>query len=73
MTALGKISDDEFEAKLANEMANEDNNNESSEPMSTDELERAQTLDTAKKQISRKKFAEEDGVARLMRKEGGDS
>lgn len=44
MTASGKISDDEFEAKLANEMANEDDDNESSEPMSADELERAQTL-----------------------------
>lgn len=42
-----KMSDDEFEAKLANEMAEEDDDDKDSEPMSAEELERAQTLDMA--------------------------
>lgn len=42
-----KMSDDEFEAKLANEMANEDDDDKHSEPMSAEELERVQTLDMA--------------------------
>lgn len=61
-----KMSDDEFEAKLANEMANEDDDDKSSEPMSAEELERAQTLDMAKKQISRKKLGNPLAQLRLV-------
>ncbi|KAL7910293.1 SNF2 family DNA-dependent ATPase [Trichoderma velutinum] len=61
-----KMSDDEFEAKLANEMANEDDDDKDSEPMSAEEMERAQTLDMAKKQISRKKLGNPLAQLRLV-------
>ncbi|KAL7795684.1 SNF2 family DNA-dependent ATPase [Trichoderma afarasin] len=61
-----KMSDDEFEAKLANEMAEEDDDDKDSEPMSAEELERAQTLDMAKKQISRKKLGNPLAQLRLV-------
>ncbi|PTB52347.1 hypothetical protein M431DRAFT_91442 [Trichoderma harzianum CBS 226.95] len=61
-----KMSDDEFEAKLANEMVNEEDDDKSSEPMSAEELERAQTLDMAKKQISRKKLGNPLAQLRLV-------
>ncbi|KAJ4857107.1 type III restriction enzyme, res subunit domain-containing protein [Trichoderma breve] len=61
-----KMSDDEFEAKLANEMADEDDDDKDSEPMSAEELERAQTLDMAKKQISRKKLGNPLAQLRLV-------
>ncbi|PNP58941.1 hypothetical protein THARTR1_01189 [Trichoderma harzianum] len=61
-----KMSDDEFETKLANEMANEDDDDKGSEPMSAEELERAQTLDMAKKQISRKKLGNPLAQLRLV-------
>ncbi|KAL6697385.1 SNF2 family DNA-dependent ATPase [Trichoderma pleuroticola] len=65
-----RMSDDEFETKLANEMANEmaneDDDDKGSEPMSAEELERAQTLDMAKKQISRKKLGNPLAQLRLV-------
>ncbi|KAL6812365.1 SNF2 family DNA-dependent ATPase [Trichoderma sp. SZMC 28015] len=61
-----KMSDDEFEAKLANEMAEDDDDDKDSEPMSAEELERAQTLDMAKKQISRKKLGNPLAQLRLV-------
>ncbi|KAM0253353.1 hypothetical protein ACHAQJ_007304 [Trichoderma viride] len=42
-----KMSDDEFEAKLANEMAKEEGDNSSAEPMSAEDMERAQSLEMA--------------------------
>jgi ATP-dependent DNA helicase len=42
-----KMSDDEFEAKLANEMAKEDGDDSSEEPMSAEDMERAQSLEMA--------------------------
>ncbi|KAF3066082.1 Lymphoid-specific helicase [Trichoderma lentiforme] len=60
-----KMSDDEFEAKLANEMANEDDDKDT-EPMSAEDLERAQTLEMAKKQISRKKLGNPLAQLRLV-------
>ncbi|KAJ0118867.1 helicase-like protein [Diaporthe amygdali] len=51
-----ELSDDEFEAKLAQEYA-EDNEAETiSTPESTEEMERAATLELAKKEISHKKL-----------------
>ncbi|KAL5095120.1 hypothetical protein Trisim1_003729 [Trichoderma cf. simile WF8] len=61
-----KMSDDEFEAKLANEMTKEDDEDKDSEPMSAEELKRAQTLDMAKKQISRKKLGNPLAQLRLV-------
>lgn len=61
-----KMSDDEFEAKLANEMAKEDDDEKDSEPMSAEDLERAQTLEMAKKQISRKKLGNPLAQLRLV-------
>ncbi|KAK4069202.1 hypothetical protein Trihar35433_5781 [Trichoderma harzianum] len=61
-----KMSDDEFEAKLANEMAKEDDEDKNSEPMSVEELEQVQTLDMAKKQISRKKLGNPLAQLRLV-------
>jgi ATP-dependent DNA helicase len=42
-----KMSDDEFEEKLAREMATEDSDDKPSEPMSAEDMEMAQTLDMA--------------------------
>lgn len=61
-----KMSDNEFEEKLANEMAKEEDDDKDSEPMSAEELERAQTLDMAKKQISRKKLGNPLAQLRLV-------
>ncbi|RFU77325.1 hypothetical protein TARUN_4877 [Trichoderma arundinaceum] len=61
-----KMSDDEFEAKLANEMASEEGDESSAEPMSAEDMERAQTLDMAKKQISRKKLGNPLAQLRLV-------
>ncbi|KAL7807016.1 SNF2 family DNA-dependent ATPase [Trichoderma aethiopicum] len=61
-----RMSDDEFEEKLAREMATEDNDDEPSEPMSAEDLELAQTLDMAKKQISRKKLGNPLAQLRLV-------
>ncbi|KAL6826375.1 SNF2 family DNA-dependent ATPase [Trichoderma camerunense] len=61
-----KMSDDEFEEKLANEMAKEEDDDKDSEPMSAEELERAQTLDMARKQISRKKLGNPLAQLRLV-------
>lgn len=50
------LSDDEFEAKLAEEYAEDDEAENSGSPESTEEIERAATLELAKKEISRKKL-----------------
>lgn len=50
------LSDDEFEAKLAEEYAEDDVSEAISTPVSTEEIERAATLELAKKEISRKKL-----------------
>ncbi|UKZ82550.1 hypothetical protein TrVFT333_010339 [Trichoderma virens FT-333] len=61
-----RMSDDEFEAKLASEMANEEEKDKDAEPMSAEDMERAQTLDMAKKQISRKKLGNPLAQLRLV-------
>lgn len=50
------LSDDEFEAKLANEYAEDDESEAIGTPASAEEMERAATLELAKKEISRKKL-----------------
>ncbi|KAG6366990.1 hypothetical protein INS49_001171 [Diaporthe citri] len=50
------LSDDEFEAKLAEEFAEDDEAETIGTPESTEEIERAATLELAKKEISRKKL-----------------
>lgn len=50
------LSDDEFEAKLAEEYAEDDEAENIGSPESTEEIERAATLELAKKEISRKKL-----------------
>jgi ATP-dependent DNA helicase len=50
------LSDDEFEAKLADEYAEDDASEAISTPASIEEMERAATLELAKKEISRKKL-----------------
>lgn len=50
------LPDDEFEAKLAEEYAEDDVSEATSTPVSTEESERAATLELAKKEISRKKL-----------------
>lgn len=50
------LSDDQFEAKLAEEYAEDDVSEAMSTPASTEEIERAATLELAKKEISRKKL-----------------
>ncbi|KAK7715146.1 putative ATPase [Diaporthe eres] len=50
------LSDDEFEAKLAEEYAEDDEAEAIGTPGSTEEIERAATLELAKKEISRKKL-----------------
>ncbi|PTB64662.1 hypothetical protein BBK36DRAFT_1123433 [Trichoderma citrinoviride] len=61
-----KMSDDEFEEKLAREMATEDSDDKSAKPMSAEDTELAQTLDMAKKQISRKKLGNPLAQLRLV-------
>lgn len=51
-----ELSDDEFEAKLAEEYAEDDEAETIGTPESTEEIERAATLELAKKEISRKKL-----------------
>jgi ATP-dependent DNA helicase len=50
------LSDDEFEAKLADEYAEDDESEAIGTPASAEEMERAATLELAKKEISRKKL-----------------
>ncbi|KAG8166499.1 hypothetical protein KVR01_002188 [Diaporthe batatas] len=50
------LSDDEFEAKLANEYAEHDESEAIRTPASAEEMERALTLEAAKKEISQKKL-----------------
>ncbi|KAL6866725.1 SNF2 family DNA-dependent ATPase [Trichoderma novae-zelandiae] len=61
-----RMSDDEFEEKLAREMAAEDCDDKSAEPMSAEDKELAQTFDLAKKQISRKKLGNPLAQLRLV-------
>ncbi|KAK5991313.1 Lymphocyte-specific helicase [Cladobotryum mycophilum] len=51
-----KLSDDEFEAKLADEIAGEEASEAVEEPMSAAESERAKKIEAAKKQIAQKKL-----------------
>ncbi|KAJ4319242.1 putative ATPase [Fusarium piperis] len=60
------MSDDEFEAKLVKEMAPEDVDNSAETSMSPEELERAQTLELAKKQIAQKKLGNPLAQLRLV-------
>lgn len=50
------LSDDEFEAKLADEYAEDDADETTGTPESSEEIERAATLELAKKEISRKRL-----------------
>ncbi|KAM0562348.1 hypothetical protein ACHAPJ_002037 [Fusarium lateritium] len=61
-----KMSDDEFEAKLADEMVSDDEEKNVQTNMSPEELERAQTLDLAKKQIAQKKLGNPLAQLRLV-------
>lgn len=62
------MSDDEFEAKLAKEMADGDASGQSAAatPMSTEELKRVETLELAKKQIAHKKLGNPLAQLRLV-------
>ncbi|KAF4974694.1 hypothetical protein FZEAL_8431 [Fusarium zealandicum] len=61
-----KLSDDEFEAKLAGEMASEEDDNSTETSMSAEEVERAKTLELAKKQIAQKKLGNPLAQLRLV-------
>lgn len=50
------LSDDEFEAKIADHYAEDDSTEAASAPESTEDMERAATLELAKKQIAAKKI-----------------
>ncbi|KAG5996301.1 hypothetical protein E4U43_002892 [Claviceps pusilla] len=50
------LSDDAFEAKLADELASEDEQDEADELRSPEEIERVETLELAKKQLAQKKL-----------------
>lgn len=51
-----ELSDDEFEAKLAEEYAEDDDAEATGTPQSPEEMQRTATLELAKKEISRKKL-----------------
>ncbi|KAH7002188.1 SNF2 family N-terminal domain-containing protein [Ilyonectria destructans] len=62
-----RMSDDEFEAKLAKEIASDDSAAEDEKPqMSIEELELAKTLEMAKKQIAQKKLGNPLAQLRLV-------
>ncbi|KAG5984380.1 hypothetical protein E4U55_005055 [Claviceps digitariae] len=61
-----ELSDDAFEAKLANELASEDENDETDELRSPEEIERAETLELAKKQLAQKKLGNPLAQLRLV-------
>ncbi|CAG9974190.1 unnamed protein product [Clonostachys byssicola] len=62
-----KLSDDEFEAKLADELgASEDDEEESTASISPEEIERAETLELAKKQVAQKKLGNPLAQLRLV-------
>ncbi|KAF4956829.1 hypothetical protein FSARC_11471 [Fusarium sarcochroum] len=61
-----KMSDDEFEDKLAKEMVSDDEEKNDRTNMSPEELERAQTIDLAKKQIAQKKLGNPLAQLRLV-------
>ncbi|RSM14389.1 hypothetical protein CEP52_001470 [Fusarium oligoseptatum] len=60
------MSDDEFEAKLAKEMVPEDVDNNTETSLTPEEMERAQTLELAKKQIAQKKLGNPLAQLRLV-------
>ncbi|KAK2594770.1 putative ATPase [Conoideocrella luteorostrata] len=60
------LSDDAFEAKLADELASDDEEDETDELRSPDEIERAETLELAKKQLARKKLGNPLAQLRLV-------
>ncbi|QPH18996.1 hypothetical protein C2857_004131 [Epichloe festucae Fl1] len=63
------LSDDAFEAKLADELASEDGQDEQDETdelRSPEEIERAETLELAKKQLSQKKLGNPLAQLRLV-------
>ncbi|CAM1503298.1 Fc.00g080740.m01.CDS01 [Cosmosporella sp. VM-42] len=62
-----KMSDDEFEAKLANEMVSDEPEEDSREAsMSPEERERVETLDLAMKQLAQKKLGNTLAQLRLV-------
>ncbi|WZH42875.1 SNF2 family N-terminal domain-containing protein [Fusarium acuminatum] len=60
-----KLSDDEFEAKLANEMESEEEEDDQAS-MTPEERKRAETLELAKKQIAHKKLGNPLAQLRLV-------
>ncbi|KAG6258027.1 hypothetical protein E4U24_003513 [Claviceps purpurea] len=60
------LSDDAFEAKLADELASEDEQDEADELRSPEEIERAETLELAKKQLAQKKLGNPLAQLRLV-------
>lgn len=60
------MSDDEFEAKLAKEMVPEDVDSNAETSLTPEEMERAQTLELAKKQIAQKKLGNPLAQLRLV-------
>ncbi|KAF5669409.1 SNF2-like proliferation-associated protein [Fusarium heterosporum] len=61
-----KLSDDEFEAKLANEMESDDEDKDDEASMTPEERKRAETLELAKKQIAHKKLGNPLAQLRLV-------
>ncbi|UZP40748.1 hypothetical protein NXS19_008564 [Fusarium pseudograminearum] len=61
-----KMSDDEFEAKLANEMESDDEDKDDKASMTPEERERAEAFELAKKQISHKKLGNPMAQLRLV-------
>ncbi|KAG6041334.1 hypothetical protein E4U41_004864 [Claviceps citrina] len=60
------LSDDAFEAKLADELASPDEQDETDELRSAEEIERAETLELAKKQLAQKKLGNPLAQLRLV-------
>ncbi|KAH7143759.1 SNF2 family N-terminal domain-containing protein [Dactylonectria macrodidyma] len=61
-----RMSDDEWEAKIAKEMADNSSDEEKKPQLSTEELQLAQTLEIAKKQIAQKKLGNPLAQLRLV-------
>ncbi|KAG6006685.1 hypothetical protein E4U21_006760 [Claviceps maximensis] len=60
------LSDDAFEAKLADELVSEDEQDETDDLRSPEEIERAETLELAKKQLAQKKLGNPLAQLRLV-------
>ncbi|KAG8356800.1 hypothetical protein FVEN_g5469 [Fusarium venenatum] len=61
-----KMSDDEFEAKLANEVESDDEDKDGKASMTPEERERAEAFELAKKQIAHKKLGNPMAQLRLV-------